>query len=242
MRGGKARLFREGLASAAVANGREGFGWSSAGSEAAADGVPVQAENARPLHQGERSPRMLQNDVVSPVVLLNSHRSPAHVAGLVALGVVQAVDRKARRLLAHIRQKGRIIMAPAVTDRNAPGAVFVECSRGWRIATVDDRAPHFIGRGVTKTVGAIAFGALGGLNIAVQAAARPALAGLKNACADDALLAAFAATMPLRDSGDVIFGTAQNCPPPKAQAGQALKCWHGLDYNNPCSWAPEGIS
>src|SRR5690242_10419397 len=119
MRGGKARLFREGLASAAVANGREGFGDCRAFLEPVRDSVPIQPESGSPLAEVQGHAIVGETNVIRSVVLLDGHCSPSAITGLIAPIVIDPVDGHAGGFLAHVGQKSLETVSPLIANSDA---------------------------------------------------------------------------------------------------------------------------
>jgi hypothetical protein len=94
-------------------------------------------------------------DVRYSVVALLLLRRPPAIAGLVvAIVVWPAIQGRAARSLAHIREKV-LEIAPAVANCDATPFVVGECGIGWLSASGDHALPRTIGRR-PFSVGAIA--------------------------------------------------------------------------------------
>lgn len=196
----------------------------------------ASAEMPRPLCNGQGQAVMSEDAIVGPVVLLDPHRRPAAVAGLVVPTRVDAVDGQPGRLLAHVGEEAFKGLAPFRGHGNALGAVLMKARVARSVAALNHAPPRPICRRAGMAVRRVARNALQAMNVAVKAAAGARLSAGQVAAAHHPFVPARATAKPLRLVVTVVRDTTKNSPSAEPVGGNINKCWHGRII--PCAVNP----
>jgi predicted TIM-barrel fold metal-dependent hydrolase len=169
-----------------------------------------------------RDVRRLAADTAPVVVRLLNGR-PSAIAQLVVAVVVDAVEQHAWWWFAHVFKERLESIAPAVTDRDAPTAVFAEL-RVFRIgAALLHRGPTLVGGSAAPPMRA----SEGAKLFAVEAFATEDVPAEEGVAANDLLRPAIAQAVPHGAPVPVHVGKADNRQSSETLTSDISECGHG---------------
>lgn len=201
---------------------------------------PAQSENSmrncftrqaclfRPLLKGHNLAVMAEPGVIPPVVLLDFLIGPDAVVRAVRSIIVDALDSKPLRALAHIPQKVLKTVKPAVADKNTQRAVTAKRLSCRVVAPLLHMGPNAIGPRSSLPVSSVFFDAKGAVNVPVKAPAGFGPARLQYASPDDTIVPAGTAAKPLWNAGPVIVRAGKHRPAAKSLSGHIQKFRHWI--------------